>query len=173
MFTYINGKFTELKPMKELFDQVIYYFEQQQKENERLREANTALKSEQYAKDEVSRMKSEYDRMRKDYFRGFPISKAEDEAIAVWQTAHTEKIHKATTSRQKLALEGASGGRWSYVFVPTSLGVSGVCRCDSCYSKMMDKYREYLKKEHKNYDYGVLKEMREVFDVEFEFQEIG
>lgn len=173
MFGYVNGKFTEIKDIENLCEQLIYTFKQQEEANKQLRAANATLKSETYAQDEVARMEKRYKEMQEDYYRGFPISKEEDKAIAAWQKAHTENIHNAKTPQQKLALEGVSGGRWSFIFVPTSLGISGVCRCGSCYSKAMKTYEAYLKENNKRYDYDKMREFIAAEDAEFEFQEIG
>ena len=40
-----------------------------------------------------------------------------------------EEVHGWTTDRMRMKAEGCCGGRYSYKFVPTSLGVSGVIRC--------------------------------------------
>ena len=172
-FGYINGKFSEILNIDEICEQLKNAFNEQEQTNMRLREANETLKSETYAQDEVARMKQQYDEMKADYFRGFPISKEQDEMIANWQKTHTENIHKAKTAQQKLALEGVSGGRWSFIFVPTAIGTSGVCRCGSCYSKAMKDYETYLKTNNKAFDYDKRRELINLYDAEIEFQELG
>ena len=42
---------------------------------------------------------------------------------------HDAKVHGWTDNKMRMKAEGVSGGRYSYRFVPTSLGTSGVIRC--------------------------------------------
>ena len=84
--------------------------------NEYLREENSKLKSEAYKDDELSKMKSKYDSMREDYFRGFPITKEEEDKINEW---------KKTMIKEHPANTGAIGGRFSYKFLVTGIGVAG------------------------------------------------
>ena len=58
-------------------------------------------------------MKEKYEKMKKAYFLGFPISEEEDKKIKEW----IEKRPKCN--------EGAIGGRYTYQFTPTSIGVIG------------------------------------------------
>lgn len=85
-------------------------------ENEYLRKENERIKSEKYQDEELSKMKSEYDKMQSDYYRGFPISEKENEKINKWIKNQQKKVP---------GIGGASGGRFTYKFTPTGLGVSG------------------------------------------------
>lgn len=98
---------------------------------EALRKRNIELLDEHYKDKSLSEMKEQYEKMQKNYYRGFPISEEEDLAIKKWQKEHDEKVHRLTDDRLRMKAEGVCGGRYSYRFVPTSLGVSGVVRC-SC-----------------------------------------
>ena len=84
--------------------------------NEHLREENQKLKDEQYKDNELSQMKSEYEKMRAEYYRGFPISEEEGRKANEWMNSQREKLP---------ANEGAIGGRFQYIFLPTSIGVVG------------------------------------------------
>ena len=84
--------------------------------NEYLAEENKRLKSEAYKEEELSAMKAKYDKMRQDYFRGFPISEEEEEKINAWKQEIMKKYP---------ANDGAIGGRFTYKFIPTSLGTIG------------------------------------------------
>ena len=64
----------------------------------------------------------------------FPISKDEENAIEEWKKKHDEDVHGLTTNNLRMKAEGVSGGRYSYHFVPTALGTSGVIKC-SCGAK--------------------------------------
>jgi len=54
----------------------------------------------------------------------FDTSKEEDIQIEKWQKKHIKKKHRNNT------YSGAIGGRWTYEFVPTSLGDIGTIKCN-------------------------------------------
>jgi hypothetical protein len=83
---------------------------------EHLEEENKRLKSDAYKDEELAKMKSEYDRMKEDYFRGFPISEEEHKKINEWIDEQMKK-HPG--------IGGAIGGRFTYEFLPTSIGTAG------------------------------------------------
>lgn len=87
-----------------------------------LREEIKKVKEKTYASNELSNMKKKLDIMSADYYRGFPISVSEKAAIDDWISEH-EKEHPGG--------HGCSGGKYSYHFLPTGVGTSGVIRC-SC-----------------------------------------
>jgi Mg2+ and Co2+ transporter CorA len=97
---------------------------------ESLKKENSELKEKHYKDTEMKDMKHRLDKMQKDYWRGFPISEEEQKAIKDWKRKHDEQDH-GYTPEIRMKAEGCSGGRYKYVFVPTSLGVSGriVCHC--------------------------------------------
>lgn len=95
-----------------------------------LEEENMVLKEEHYKDEELRKMKERLEKMQQDYFRGFPISEKEQESIRMWCKEHEEKKHGLKTSRQRMKAAGVSGGRYTYEFIPTSLGVSGSIKCD-------------------------------------------
>ena len=103
------------KILQDLYDQ----FRSVESQNEYLREENKRLKSENYKDEELSKMKEEYERMKEDYYRGFPISEEEHKKIKEWM----ESLPEVPLSKM-----GAIGGRFTYEFYPTSIGVSGTIR---------------------------------------------
>ena len=96
-----------------------------------LEEENKKLKEKNYKDEELSTMKMKLDRMQKDYYRGFPISEEEQDRIEEWMNKHDKEVHNAHTLNEKLRLDGCCGGRYSYHFVPTSIGTIGTVKC-SC-----------------------------------------
>jgi argonaute-like protein implicated in RNA metabolism and viral defense len=105
--------------------------------NERIRlleDEVAKLKSDHYKDDELKNMQSELKRMRADYYRGFPISEEESQAIVDWKREHDLKKHHLSTPELRMKAEGVSGGRYTYTFIPTSIGISGTIKC-SCGAK--------------------------------------
>lgn len=98
---------------------------------EALRKQNSELLDEHYKDKALSEMKERFEKMEKDYYRGFPISENEYSVIENWKKKHDEEAHRLTDDRSRMRAEGVCGGRYSYRFTPTSIGVSGVVRC-SC-----------------------------------------
>lgn len=87
--------------------------------NERLREDNKRLKDSIYKDEELTRLKEENEKLREDYYRGFPISEEEEKKIKEWTRKQMEK---------NPSNGGAIGGRFTYEFVPTGIGISGTIR---------------------------------------------
>ena len=76
-------------------------------------------------------MQQELDVTKKDLRRGFSISEREQKAIKEWQEKHDTEVHGFKTLEDRLHAGGLIGGRYTYHFVPTSIGVSGTIQC-SC-----------------------------------------
>ena len=87
---------------------------------DRLEEENKKLKDEVWKDEELQDMKTRLDKMQADYNRGFPIDEYEWEAIKKWCKEHEEKVHNGRHMS------------YSYHFVPTPLGDSGIIKCAAC-----------------------------------------
>ena len=94
-----------------------------------LEEENRKLKEEHSKDKEIQKMQERLDRMQKDYWRGFPITKEEEQAIEAWKKEHDAKVHSYKTKRMRAKADGCCGGRYTYQFVPTSIGTVGTIRC--------------------------------------------
>lgn len=95
-----------------------------------LEEENKKLKDEHYKDSEMQRMKSELKEAKEDLYRGFPISKEEQEKIREWQDKHDAEMHGLKTFKERVHAGGCIGGRYSYEFVDTSIGVIGAVKCN-------------------------------------------
>ena len=64
----------------------------------------------------------------------FEITREEHEAIEEWKKKHVEEKHNGDT------YAGAIGGRYKYIFVPTSIGTVGSIKCSCgetfCFSEL-------------------------------------
>ena len=104
------------------------------KDQERIRyleEENKKLKDNLYKDEELSSMENELNKMKSEYYRGFPISEDEENKINEWIENHEREVHGIKTYADKLASHGCCGGRYTYEFVPTSIGTIGIVKC-SC-----------------------------------------
>ena len=123
--------FVEVIPLERCFKAIKVRHNDNVKIIRYLEEENKKLKDNAYKNQELQNMKIELENMRKDYWRGFPITGDEEKRIKEWKKKHEEEVHGLTTELLRMKAGGVSGGRYSYHFVPTSIGTSGVIRC-SC-----------------------------------------
>lgn len=87
-----------------------------------LQEENKKLREEHYKNEELQQMKERVEKAEKDLYRGFPITEEEDKRLKEWINNH-EKEHSGG--------HGCCGGKYSYIFLPTSIGTVGTVKC-SC-----------------------------------------
>ena len=127
--TYYNGEYTQVYPLEKAVRAILCRNERNEDHIKRLQEENKKLKEERWKDDELQKMKAKLDQMTTDYYRGFPISENEWAAIKEWKEKHEAEVHGITTDEQRLRAAGSIGGRYSYHFAPTSIGVSGIVRC--------------------------------------------
>ena len=129
-----TGEFTQVYELEKCLRAIRVRNSDNERHIKYLEEENKKLKENNYKDEELSKMKQQLDEMQKDYWRGFPISKDEENAIEEWKKKHDEDVHGLTTNNLRMKAEGVSDGRYSYHFVPTALGTSGVIKC-SCGAK--------------------------------------
>ena len=75
--------------------------------------------------DAIVEKDKEIESLRNELANGFGITNEEWEAIHKWQGEHIKEVHNGNS------YSGAIGGRWTYEFIPTSLGDIGTVKC-SC-----------------------------------------
>lgn len=103
-------EFTKLINEYSSLERAIKYYQKEKEE----------LLDEHYKDNKIQEMQKKYNEMRCDLNRGFPISEEESKAIRQWMDNH-EKEHSGR--------HGCCGGKYTYVFIPTSLGTIGTIKC--------------------------------------------
>lgn len=116
------------------------------------------FKLDAYKDQELKDMKEKFKNMEDNYYRGFPISKEEEEKIHGWRVHHENTKHGGYP-----CYHGACGGGYIYEFYPTGIGTAGTIFCGSCRRKAWDE----AKGDKKKYEKILAK-----YDGFFDFQEI-
>lgn len=129
--TYYNGERTHVYELEDCLRAIECRNANNEKRIKYLEEENKKLKENNYKDNELSKMKSQLYEMQKDYWHGFPISEDEEKSIEKWKKKHDEEVHGLTNNHLRMKADGCCGGRYSYRFIPTSFGTSGIIRC-SC-----------------------------------------
>ena len=126
-----TGEFIEIYELEDLLNAIRDINEENKKEIKKAHEKNKELLDEHYRDEKIQYLNEKLRKMEADYYRGFPISEEECEAIKNWTKKHDEEEHGYDTLNKKIKAGGVIGGRYSYHFTPTSIGTSGIVRC-SC-----------------------------------------
>ena len=108
---------------QQLLDEIKNRLDRRQRIIDNLRKTNTYLRGEHYKDELVADLKEQLTEIKKDMHRGFSISEEEDDAICKWIEHHNQEVHHGQPA-------GALGGRYTYCFCPTSIGVIGTIRCN-------------------------------------------
>lgn len=95
-------------------------------------EENKRLKERNFKDEELAAMKKELDDLKAVLNRSFVITDSEWENIKEWEHTHDVEKHGLDTFDKRIKANGYSGGRYSFVFTPTSLGDIGVVKCGTC-----------------------------------------
>lgn len=133
--TYIDGQFTEIYPVDDICRMIKARVQHAEDSAKRAQEELAEMKKETWKDEQLKSMQNSLNQAREDYYRGFPISESEKEAIYKWQNQHYNNRHNAHDIKSRIAMGGAIGGTFLYEFVPTSIGTTGACYCGSCRKK--------------------------------------
>ncbi len=102
------------------FMPIIDYVKGLEEDNERYRKQLNEYDKEK----EIAKRDKEIKSLRAELAQGFGITDEEWEAIHKWQDNHIKKAHSGNT------YAGAIGGRWTFEFIPTSIGDIGTVKCE-------------------------------------------
>ena len=117
-----------IKDMDKLLNEVKEQYDFLDNLVEELRKENLRLKDEAYKDKGLSKIQEQLNREREDFRRGFPITKEEEGSINAWVALHLREKHWDKRNNCPLST-GAVGGRFTYEFLPTSIGVFGTIKC--------------------------------------------
>lgn len=126
---FINGEHVTVYDLEDCLRAIRCRNEDNEDLIKRLRDENDRLKSEAYKDNELKRMADELENAKHCLARSFTISDKESIAIAKWKKNHEKVAHGFVQG--KLTKSRCFGGSYTYCFVPTGLGTTGVVRC-SC-----------------------------------------
>ena len=162
---YKNGKSYTLLPIEELCDTIKLTIEQKDEQIAHLLKENRELKEETYKDYIIRKWQQANEELRQENYNGFPISNEEKKAIENWKRQHNTLIHDNESA-------GAIGGRYDYIFTPTSIGDIGICRCSSCEKRILQQVFKEAQEE-KNFNFSQrFKKLKEKNDVEFVFRHL-
>lgn len=131
--TFIDGKYIEVEPVDKCMKMLQYRFDGKNRTINNLRNQIKELTDSQYKDKELQKMKAELEKMQREYNRGFPITDDEWKAIETWKEKHDREVHGLTECNERIG--GAIGGRYTFEFVPTTIGIIGTIKCGSCGKK--------------------------------------
>lgn len=123
-----NGGAITVPPYEEILESARRRFESYESTVGRLSARIAELESETYADEKMAEMKAEVEEARRAMSRGFCISDEEWDKIHAWQREHLRDAHGIDDEHQHL-YAGATGGAWTFTFIPTSIGVIGRVSC--------------------------------------------
>lgn len=171
--TFDHGRYVEVVDVDTICDSIRHLVDRAERQAAYATSEMDKLKQENWKDEQLQKMQDELDRAKQDYYRGFPISEKEHEAIQAWKDQHYTNQHHAPDIESRIRMQGVSGGLFSYIFLPTSIGTSGVCRCNSCYRKAIDKVGKVSNYKNWTEYWKTTEEEIKKNDAEFEFQELG
>lgn len=133
--TFIDGKYVEVEPVDKCMKMLQYRFDDKNRTINNLRNQIKELTDSQYKDKELQKMKAELEKMQREYNRGFPITDDEWKAIETWKEKHDREVHGLTECNERVG--GAIGGRYTFEFIPCSIGTIGTIKCGKCGEKFI------------------------------------
>ena len=131
-----NGEYTEVYDLEKCLKAIRVRNERNEEFIKELVEENKRLKSDYYKDEEIKKLQNKIDDLNADYNRGFPITQKEEAKIKKWMKKHDEEVHGLIKDDDRLRAGGCIGGRYEYVFLPTTIGTIGKVKC-SCGSEFV------------------------------------
>ena len=130
-FTTIDTKGNPITvhPLEQTFEEIRTRIKLIEEQNKWLKEENKKLKDKHYKDKELDRLQKQLEKEREDFRRGFLITKSEQKKIDNWKEKHIKKKHWDSVNNCALSC-GALGGRFKYEFLPTSIGICGIIKCN-------------------------------------------
>lgn len=130
--TYVDNKWTQVLPFDDLVRGMKAHITTVEKRKDYLEEENKRLKDEYYKDAELEKIRQELGKCKNDLYRGFSITEEEKEKIDEWCLQHEIEKHGLDTKEKRMKSQGCCGGKYTYEFIPTSIGVIGNIKCGSC-----------------------------------------
>lgn len=131
--TFIDGKYVEVEPVDKCMKMLQYRFDDKNRTINNLRNQIKDLTDSQHKDKKLQEMKAELEKMQREYNRGFPITDDEWKAIETWKEKHDREVHGLTECNERVG--GAIGGRYTFEFIPTTIGIIGTIKCGDCGEK--------------------------------------
>ena len=123
-FTDENNDVVEVDTFDNAMNTIKLRYQKLQDKIGHLSQENKELKSGVFATNYVQEALANAEKIRNEYRLGFPMTEEEVQKAEKWMKEHDESAHNGKSS-------GAIGGRYTYEFTPTSIGVFCGLRC-SC-----------------------------------------
>lgn len=131
--TIVDGEYMEVETVDKCMKMLRYRFNDQKKTINNLRNQIKDLTDSQYKDKKLREMKDKLEATQREYNRGFPITDKEWDAIETWKGKHDREVHGLTECNERIG--GAIGGRYTFEFIPTTIGIIGTIKCGSCGEK--------------------------------------
>ena len=128
---YVDGKWTNVLPLDDLVRGIKAHIKSVELRNTYLEEENKKLKDEHFKDKSIAKMSQELKKATDDLYRRFPISEKEMESINIWKKKHEIEKHGLVTEKMRMKSQGCCGGKYTFEFIPTSIGTVGRVKC-SC-----------------------------------------
>ena len=132
--TTIDGEYMEVETVDKCMRMLRYRFDDQKKTIDNLRNQIKELTDSQYKDKKLQEMKAELNKMQREYNRGFPITDDEWKASETGKEEHDREVPGLTECNERVG--GAIGGRYTFEFIPTTIGIIGTIKCGDCGEKL-------------------------------------